>query len=64
MANDCFYKVKVTKDGKTETYHWGYFTWPMCLPDMKQLYKDGADAVELQMITQKQFDKLMQPYHG
>ena len=62
MANDCFYKVKVTQDGKTETYHWGYFTWPMCLADMKKLYKDGADAEELEMITQKQFDKLMKPY--
>ena len=41
MANDCFYKVKVTQNGKTETYHWGYFTWPMCLADMKQLYKDN-----------------------
>ena len=34
----------------------------MCLADMKKLYKDGADAVELEMITQKQFDKLMKPY--
>lgn len=62
MANDCFYKVKVTQDNKTETYHWGYFTWPMCLKDIKQLYKDGADAVVLEMITQKQFDKRIAPY--
>ena len=47
MANDCFYKVKVTQNSKTEIYHWGYFPWAMCLKDIKQLYKDGADAVEL-----------------
>jgi hypothetical protein len=62
MANDCFYKVKVTQNNKTETYYWGYFPWSMCLKDIKQLYKDGADAVELEMITQKQFDKRIAPY--
>lgn len=64
MKFDCFYKVKVTQDGKTETYHWGYFPYSMVLKDMKTLYKEGADAVELEMITQKQFDKLMEPYKG
>jgi hypothetical protein len=34
----------------------------MCLKDIKQLYKDGADAVVLEMITQKQFDKRIAPY--
>jgi len=63
VKRDCFYKVKVTQDGKTETYRWGYFPWSMVLKDVKQLYKDGADAVELEMITQKQFDDgLPKPY--
>ena len=63
MKRDCFYKVKVTQDGKTETYRWGYFPWSMVLKDVKQLYKDGADAVELEMITHKQFDDgLPKPY--
>ena len=62
MKRDCFYKVKVTKNGKTETYHWGYFLYSMVLKDVKTLYKQGADAVVLEMISQKQFDKRMEPY--
>jgi hypothetical protein len=62
MAFDCFYKVKVTQNGKTETYHWGYFPYSMVLKDIKTLYKEGADAVILEMITQKQFDKIIKPY--
>ena len=62
MIRDCFYKVEVTKNGKTETYHWGYFPYSMVLADVKSLYKEGADAVVLEMISQKQFDKRMEPY--
>jgi len=58
----CFYKVKVTKNGKTEIYHWGYFPYSMVLDDMKTLYKEGADAVELEMISKKQFDKKIARY--
>jgi hypothetical protein len=64
MANDCFYKVKVTIKNKTETYHWGYFPYSMVLKDVNQWYKDGADAVVLEMITQEQFDKRLKPYCG
>jgi|TARA_R110000824_G_scaffold7918_1_gene36125 hypothetical protein len=59
---DCFYKVKVTQDGKTETYYWGYFPYSWVLKDVKSLYKQGADAVILEMITKKQFDKRMEKY--
>ena len=62
MKRDCFYKVQVTQNGKTETYHWGYFPYSMVLKDVKTLYKQGADAVELEMITRKEFDKKMEPY--
>jgi len=62
MALDCFYKVKVTKNNKTEIYHWGYFPYKMVLDDVKQLYKDGADAVELEMITKENFDKRIKKY--
>ena len=34
----------------------------MVLKDVKSLYKQGADAVELEMISKKQFDKLLEPY--
>lgn len=62
MKLDCFYKVKVTKNGKTEIYHWGYFPYSMVLDDVKTLYKEGADAVELEMISKNQFDKKIAPY--
>ena len=62
MKLDCFYKVKVTQDGKTETYYWGYFPYSWVLKDVKSLYKQGADAVILEMITQKEFDKRMEKY--
>ena len=62
MALDCFYKVKLTKNNKTEIYHWGYFPYKMVLDDVKQLYKDGADAVELEMITKENFDKRIEKY--
>ena len=62
MKLDCFYKVKVTKNGKTEIYHWGYFPYSMVLDDVKTLYKEGADAVELEMISKEKFDKRIAPY--
>ena len=71
MAFDCFYKVTVTTcvpDSinlfeDEEVYHWGYFPWSWVLKDVKQLYRDGADAVELEMITQEEFDaRLPKPY--
>jgi len=62
MKYDCFYKVQVTQNGKTETYHWGYFPYSMVLKDVKELYKEGADAVILEMISKKHFDKRIKPY--
>ena len=52
----------MTQAGKTETYHWGYFPYSWVLKDVKALYKQGADAVILEMITKKQFDKRMEKY--
>ena len=37
-------------------------TWKSILQDVKNYYKDGADAVELEMISKKKFDKRMEPY--
>lgn len=62
MKGDCFYKVKITKGKKIDICHWGYFPYKMVMDDVKQLYKDGADAVELEMITKDQFDKMIEPY--
>jgi hypothetical protein len=62
MVLDSFYKVKITKDNKTEIYHWGYFSYKMVLDDINQAYKDGADAVELEMISKEKFDKRIKDY--
>jgi len=62
MKFDCFYKVEITTGKKEEIWHWGYYPYNMVMKEVKELYKDGADAVILEMITQKKFDKLMKPY--
>jgi len=64
MTFDCFYKVTVTTcvpDSinlfeDEEIWHLGYYPYIEVLKDVEQHYKDGADAVELEMITQKEFD--------
>ena len=64
MKFDCFYKVTVTTCvpesinffEDEEIYYWGYYPYGMVMKDVKELYKEGADAVELEMITQEEFD--------
>ena len=64
MKFDCFYKVTVTTcvpDSinlfeDEEIWHLGYYPYIEVLKDVEQHYKDWADAVELEMITQKEFD--------
>ena len=62
MKFDCFYKVEITTGKKEEIWYWGYFPYSMVMRDVKKLYKDGADAVILEMITQEEFDKIIKPY--
>ena len=58
----CYYRCWVTIDNKTEEYGYG-LPWKDVLKEVKQLYKDGADAVELEMITAEEFnDRLPKPY--
>jgi hypothetical protein len=60
MKYDCFYKVTVTTcvpDSinmfeDEEVYYWGYFPYAWVM----------KDAVILEMITQKEFDKRMEKY--
>ncbi len=64
MKFDCFYKVTVTTCvpesinffEDEEIWHLGYYPYIEVLNEVEQFYKDGADAVELEMITQKEFD--------
>ena len=60
MKFDCFYKVKITRGKKTKIERWGYYPYSMVMKDVKELYKEGADAVELEMITQEEFDETIQ----
>ena len=70
MKRDCFYKVTVIKHVPNsinmfvdeDVYHWGYFPYSWVMKDVRQLYKEGADAVLLEMITQAEFDKMMEKY--
>ena len=61
MKFDCFYKVKITREKKTKIERWGYYPYSMVIKDVKELYKRGADAVELEMITEKQFNNAPNP---
>ena len=68
MKFDCFYKVTVTTCvpesinlfEDEEIWHLGYYPYIEVLKDVEQHYKDGADAVELEMITQEEFDERIQ----
>ena len=57
-----YYRCWLTRDNKTEEYRYG-LPWKDVLKEVKQHYKDGADAVELEMITAEEFnDRLPKPY--
>ena len=54
----CNYKCTVTK-GKKEVVWLYSLPYKMIEEEVDQHYKEGADAVELEMITQKEFDDLL-----
>ena len=45
-----------SKKKDEEIWHLGYYPYIEVLKDVKELYKEGADAVELEMIKQEEFD--------
>ena len=45
----------MTKGKKTEEYGYG-LPWSDVRKEVDKHYKDGADAVELEMITKEEFD--------
>ena len=51
----CYYKCWVTKNNRTKEYGYG-LPYKDVLKEVKQHYKDGADAVEMEMITKQEFD--------
>ena len=68
MKRDCFYKLTITKEtpikndfylGKKEDkWYVGYFSWKEVLQNVNEWYERGADAVELEMITEDEFNKV------
>ena len=58
----CYYRCFVTKHNKTEEYGYGV-PWNDVRKEVQKHYDEGADAVELEMITQEEFnDRLPKPY--
>ena len=57
-----YYICLVTKNGKTEEYGYG-LPYKDVMEAVKEHYTNGADAVEMEMITEEQFnDRLPKPY--
>ena len=58
----CYYRCFVTKHNKTEEYGYG-LPWNDVRKEVQKHYDEGVDAVELEMITQEEFnDRLPKPY--
>ncbi len=56
MSNKlCYYRCFVTKQNKTEEYGYG-LTCNEVKSEVDKHYQEGADAVELEMITKEEFD--------
>ena len=56
MSNNlCYYICLVTKNGKTDEYGYG-LPWSDVRKEVDKHYQDGAEAVELEMITKEEFD--------
>ena len=47
---------------KEDEWHIGYFAYKEVLKEVEAWYERGAEAVEMEMITQTEFDKEMEPY--
>jgi len=63
MSNKLSYYIcLVTKNGKTEEYGYG-LPYKDIIEAVEQHYKDGADAVVMELITEEQFnDRLPKPF--
>jgi|TARA_R100000030_G_scaffold32657_1_gene24226 hypothetical protein len=57
-----YYICHVTKNDKTEEYGYG-LPYKDIMKAVEEHYKDGADAVVMEMITKEEFDdRLPKPY--
>ena len=61
-SKSSYYICLVTKNDKTEEYGYG-LPYKDIMKAVEEHYKDGADAVELEMITKEEFeDGLPKPF--
>jgi len=54
---ECFYRVTVTKQNREHTQYWYKKKYTSIIKAVEDLYKTGVDAVELEMITEKEYKK-------
>tara|TARA_B100000085_G_scaffold234217_1_gene222000 strand:- start:1822 stop:2001 length:180 start_codon:yes stop_codon:yes gene_type:complete len=52
-----FYKITITQNNKEEILYYGYLSYDQIMADVELLNEEGADAVEMEMITEKEFEK-------
>lgn len=52
-----FYKITITQNNKEEILYYGYLSYDQITADVDLFYEEGADAVEMEMITEKEFKK-------
>mgnify|MGYP003347410089 CR=1 FL=1 len=48
---------KIFENNKEEILYYGYLAYDQIMADVELFYEDGADAVEMEMITEKEFEK-------
>ena len=70
MTERLYYKLTVTKlkpDGswyfhkKTDHWYIGGFTFRQAMKHVQEWYDRGADAVEMELLTREQFDRVPNP---
>ena len=54
----------MTQDGRETDHYWGRFPYAQVTKDVAQLYSHGAEAVELEQITEAEFEKAFAPYRS
>jgi len=57
MSDEVFYKIIVTQNNEEDILYYGYMFYQTVMEDVELLYEDGADAVEMEMITEQEFNE-------
>lgn len=57
MGKGVYYKVTVTKNKLSAIEYWYYISYKVMMDDVERLYSSGVDAIELEEITRKEYEK-------